>query len=51
MTDRHSVIFHLMLAAMISNIAALLVEKRSFYEQLKENFVEQSLENHREQNH
>ena len=51
MTDRHSVIFHLMLAAIISNIAALLVEKRSFYEQLKENFVEQSLENHREQNH
>lgn len=40
MTDRHSVIFHLLLAAMISNIAALLVDKRSFYEQLKKGYLE-----------
>lgn len=39
MTDRHSVIFHLMIAALISNIAALLVDKHSFYEQLKKNYV------------
>jgi H+/Cl- antiporter ClcA len=39
MTDRHSVIFHLMLAAMIANIAALLVDKNSFYEQLKKQYV------------
>lgn len=38
MTDRHSVIFHLMLAALISNIAALIIDKHSFYEQLKEGY-------------
>lgn len=40
MTDRHGVIFHLMLAAMLSNMAALLVDKHSFYEQLKKGYVE-----------
>lgn len=40
MTDRHSVIFHLMLAAIISNVAALLIDKHSFYEQLKKGYVE-----------
>lgn len=44
MTDRHSVIFHLMLAAMISNIAALIIDKHSFYEQLKKNYVEENIE-------
>lgn len=44
MTDRHSVIFHLMLAALISNIAALLVDKHSFYEQLKKGYVEEALQ-------
>lgn len=44
MTDRHSVIFHLMLAALISNIAALLVEKHSFYEQLKKRYLEDALQ-------
>lgn len=39
MTDRHSVIFHLMLAAMVSNVAALLVDKHSFYGQLKRNYL------------
>jgi H+/Cl- antiporter ClcA len=43
MTDRHSVIFHLMLAALLSNIAALLVDKYSFYEQLKKNYVEDTI--------
>jgi H+/Cl- antiporter ClcA len=41
MTDRHSVIFHLMLAAMIASMAALLVDKNSFYEQLKKQYVEE----------
>ena len=40
MTDRHSVIFHLMLAAMLSNIAAIMVEKHSFYEQLKKAYMD-----------
>jgi H+/Cl- antiporter ClcA len=41
MTDRHSVIFHLMLAALISHIAAMVVDKHSFYEQLKLGYIEQ----------
>jgi H+/Cl- antiporter ClcA len=40
MTDRHSVIFHLMLAALFSNIAALLIEKRSLYEHLKKDYLQ-----------
>ena len=43
MTDRHSVIFHLMLAALISHIAALIVDKHSFYEQLKHDYVKQEM--------
>ncbi len=43
MTDRHSVIFHLMLAALVSNIAALIIDKHSFYEQLKHGYVEEAL--------
>lgn len=35
MTDRHNVIFHLMLAGMISGLVALLVDKHSFYDRLK----------------
>lgn len=38
MTDRHSIIFHLMLAAMIANLAAMLVSRHSFYDQLKKGF-------------
>jgi H+/Cl- antiporter ClcA len=48
MTDRHSVIFHLMLAALVSNIAALLVDKHSFYEQLKKGYMEDALRNETE---
>lgn len=47
MTDRHSVIFHLMLAAMVANIVAHLVDKKSFYEHLKEMFVVQAKEKYR----
>jgi len=39
MTDRHSVIFHLMIAALIANIAALVIDEHSFYEQLKEGYI------------
>jgi len=48
MTDRHSVIFHLMLAALLSNMAALVVDKHSFYEQLKKGYIEEALEDERE---
>ena len=40
MTDRHSVIFHLMLAAMVANIVALMIDKHSFYEQLKKGYLD-----------
>ena len=39
MTDRHSLIFHLMLAGMISSIASLLVSRHSLYDVLKVNFL------------
>jgi H+/Cl- antiporter ClcA len=39
MTDRHSVIFQLMIAALISNIVSLLIDKQSFYERLKKDYV------------
>lgn len=44
MTDRHSVIFHLMLAALLSNAVALLVDKHSLYEQLKKNYLNDALQ-------
>ncbi|MEO6670082.1 MAG: chloride channel protein [Ferruginibacter sp.] len=43
MTDRHSVIFHLMFAALISNIAAMLIDKHSFYDRLKKGYIEDVL--------
>jgi H+/Cl- antiporter ClcA len=43
MTDRHSVIFHLLLAALISNTAALLIDRHSLYERLKKDYVEDTI--------
>jgi len=43
MTDRHSVIFHLLIAGMIANIAALIIDKHSFYEQLKKSYVDDAI--------
>lgn len=39
MTDRHNVIFQLMLAAMISNVIASLIDRKSFYERLMERIL------------
>ncbi len=39
MTDRHSLIFHLMLAGMVSSIASILVSRQSLYDVLKVNFL------------
>lgn len=39
MTDRHSLIFHLMLAGMISSIFSILVSRHSLYDVLKDNFL------------
>lgn len=49
MTDRHSVIFHLMIAGLISNIAALIIDKHSFYEQLKKSYVEEAIQDYNQQ--
>ncbi len=39
MTDRHSVIFHLMLASMVASLFSLLVDKHSFYDHLKHQYI------------
>jgi H+/Cl- antiporter ClcA len=49
MTDRHSVIFHLMIAALLSNIAGLIIDKHSLYEQLKKDYVEEAIEERKEE--
>jgi H+/Cl- antiporter ClcA len=41
MTDRHSLIFFLMLAGLISYASAWLVDKHSLYERLKERYLEE----------
>ncbi|MCU7613812.1 chloride channel protein [Chryseobacterium sp. GMJ5] len=41
MTDRHSLIFHLMLAGMISSLISLLVSRHSLYDVLKVNFLKE----------
>ena len=40
MTDRHSVIFHLMLASMVASLVSLLVDKHSFYDHLKHQYID-----------
>ncbi len=47
MTDRHSVIFHLMLAAMVASIISLLVDKHSFYDHLKHQYLDALKEENR----
>jgi len=39
MTDRHNVIFHLMLAGMLASLVALLVDRHSFYDHLKYQYL------------
>jgi len=39
MTDRHNVIFHLMLAGMVASLAALLIDRHSFYDHLKYQYM------------
>jgi H+/Cl- antiporter ClcA len=41
MTDRHNVIFHLMLAGMIASLVAMLIDKHSFYDHLKYQYVKE----------
>ncbi|HEV9038120.1 MAG TPA: chloride channel protein, partial [Puia sp.] len=39
MTDRHNVIFHLMLAAMVASLVSMLVDKHSLYDHLKYQYM------------
>jgi H+/Cl- antiporter ClcA len=39
MTDRHNVIFHLMLAALVANLISMLIDKHSFYDHLKDQYL------------
>ncbi|MEZ4902301.1 MAG: chloride channel protein [Spirosomataceae bacterium] len=39
MTDRHSAIFYLLLAAMIASLIGHYIDRKSFYEHLKERFI------------
>lgn len=41
MTDRHNVIFHLMLAGMLAGAAATLIDRKSIYDRLKDQYLEQ----------
>ncbi|HXB91873.1 MAG TPA: chloride channel protein [Puia sp.] len=43
MTDRHNVIFHLMLAGMIASLVAMIVDKHSFYDHLKYQYMHEVL--------
>ena len=40
MTDRHSVIFYLILAGLVSGLVSVLVDKRSLYDHLKHQYIE-----------
>jgi H+/Cl- antiporter ClcA len=39
MTDRHNVIFHLILAGMVASLVAILIDKHSLYDHLKHQYV------------
>ena len=41
MTDRHNMIFYLMLAGMIASLSAMIVDKYSFYDHLKYQYIRQ----------
>ena len=49
MTDRHSVIFYLMLGGMVASVVALSVDRRSFYERLKRAYIKRSLNDSKNQ--
>lgn len=41
MTDRHNMIFYLMLSGLVSSLAALVIDKRSFYDHMKRQYIHQ----------
>ena len=48
MTDRHNVIFHLMLAALAANLIAMLIDKHSLYDRLKFDYLQEVQEDERQ---
>jgi H+/Cl- antiporter ClcA len=40
MTDRHNVIFHLMIAGMIASLVSMLIDRHSFYDRLKVQYLQ-----------
>lgn len=42
MTDRHNVIFHLMLAGMVASIVSTMIDKRSLYSHLERQYLEET---------
>ncbi|MDE3234771.1 MAG: chloride channel protein [Bacteroidota bacterium] len=49
MTDRHDIIFHLMLSGMIASFVSIIVDKHSLYEHLKHEYVHDILKEEHEQ--
>lgn len=45
MTDRHSVIFYLILAGMVSSLVSVLVDKHSLYDHLKHQYIRELKDN------
>jgi H+/Cl- antiporter ClcA len=45
MTDRHSVVFYLMLAGMAAGLFANLIDKHSLYDHLKDNYLKEAYHN------
>ena len=39
MTNRHNVIFHLILAGMVASLVSVLIDKHSFYDHLKVQYI------------
>jgi H+/Cl- antiporter ClcA len=39
MTDRHGIIFHLLLAALIANLVSMVIDKHSLYDHLKKEYT------------
>lgn len=46
MTDRHNVIFHLMAAGMLASIVAVIIDKHSFYDHMKMQYIRELTSEH-----
>ncbi|HYK44196.1 MAG TPA: chloride channel protein [Parafilimonas sp.] len=48
MTDRHDVIFHLMLAGMVASLVSFVIDKHSLYDHLKFQYMHELTREHEE---